>query len=532
MPAKKKGSQRGSGEAMAPMGARVYDLTQFGAAGDGAALNTKSIQRALDAAAKSGGGTVYAPPGDYVTGTIHLRGNVTLWLEAGATIWGSRDRADYEQGCLIYAENAKNAAIRGRGAIDGNGEAFWRRERGRLYMGEWHPDPNAGEKWIPAEWRPARLMRLVRCDHLLLEDITIRNSPAWTVHLVDCDDVDIRGISILNGIYENEGLNTDGIDPDGCSNVRISGCFLQTGDDSIVLKISNRPGGRRVCRDITVTNCVLISMCTAIKIGSETHGEFRNIAISNCVVKDAGNGIGLWMRDGGVIDGVLINNIAMTLKAGGEPIYIWSWPRNETTPHGIIRNVTISNVTADGGGCAFISGTAESPVENVALDNVRFFMRGEYDKPFHADPPHPLKVWGFREAAYDVFCRYAKNLALRNLALTWNSPEQPKWGSAIRCRDVNGLEINGFVGRASANSNAATIQLERVANALIHNCRATEGSGAFLKIGEGAKNVSLMNNDLALARKAVVGHTGLGAGEMFEGGNRKPKNRKPRETKA
>ena len=102
------------------------NVRDFGAIGDGEVMDTDAIQRSIDGVFREGGGVVYFPPGDYLTGTVELRDNVTLYLEAGATIWGSKSRKDYTQGCLIYAEGAANAAIRGRGAIDGNGKSFWK----------------------------------------------------------------------------------------------------------------------------------------------------------------------------------------------------------------------------------------------------------------------------------------------------------------------------------------------------------------------------------------------------------------------
>jgi len=418
----------------------VYNVRDFGAVPDSSTLNTAAIQRAIDTAERDGGGMVYVPPGDYLTGSLKIGNNVTLYLEAGAVLWGSGNRKDYRYNSLIYAEDAVNPAIRGSGAIDGNGPAFWTRESGR---------------WMPGEWRPSRLMQFVRCRNLLLEDITLRNSPSWTVHPVDCDGVVIRGISILNGIYEDDGPNTDGINPDGCSKVRISDCYIQAGDDCIVLKITKRPGGNKVCRDVTVTNCVLTTTETALKIGSESNGEFRNITFSNCAIHDAGCGIGLWMRDGGLIDGLTIDNISMDvtkLRNGGQPIYIWSYRRTDDTPWGTIRNVTISNMTAVGNGGISVSGVRETHIENLTLDNIRIFMRGRRETRWHADPPYPFTVWGHHRAPFDIFCRYVNNLRLRNVRFTWASPEKAEWGSAVRCWYVQDLEIDNFTGRQSSGS--------------------------------------------------------------------------------
>lgn len=500
-------------------GFAVFNAIDFGGRPDGATLNTEPIRQAILAAFQNGGGVVYFPPGNYLTGTIELKSAVTLYLEAGATIYGSKDRNDYQHQALLYAENAVDVGIRGRGTIDGNGSAFWKREGGR---------------WTEGVWRPNSMLNFVHCQNLLLEDITLRNSPRWTVHPMDCDRVTILGISIMNGLDpEDHGPNTDGIDPDGCTRVRISDCYIQSGDDSIVLKITARSGGNRVCSDITVTNCVLVTKETALKIGSETYGEFRNITFSNCAVMDAGCGVGLWMRDGGLIDGWAVDNISMTLTGGGTPIYLTSYPRSRLPepgaeveperPPGTVRSIMISNITATADGAIFLLGREEKPLEGIVLDNIRIRMRGAQVKPLNANPPYPFPLWGHRQAPYGIYCRYVDDLKLRNLQLTWESPEKPEWGSAIRCRDLRELEIDGFVGRQALGSDAPAIWLRDTKIAFIHNCRAQEGTGDFLKLDQGSEHVALMNNELSAVRKAAVLRPGVDPDELFESGNRPPR---------
>jgi hypothetical protein len=485
----------------------IFNLRDFGACADGKTNDAAAIQKAVDACHKAGGGTVFIPPGDYLTGTIDLRTNVTLYLEAGATLWGSKDRKDYRLPFLIYAEDASNVAIRGRGTIDGNGTSFFLR---------------LGEKQKARDWRPSRMLRFNRCENILLEDIQLRNSPAWTVHPVDCERITIRGISILNGVYEEDGPNTDGINPDGCSRVRISDSYIQTGDDSICLKISDGPGEKKVCRDITVTNCVLLSMENALKIGTQTCGEFRNITFSNCAIRDAGCGVAVRMCDGGLIDGLVVNNISMTLPHDGVPIFLWSWRRHEDTPWGTVKNIMISNITATADACIFISGVKERPIKGVTLDNIRIFMRGGQRQKYHASPPYPYPVTGHRRAPYDIFCRYTSDLKLRNIKVTWSEPEKPEWGSAIRCQGVKNLEIAGFEGRQSLGSRAPAVWLKDVKGAFIHKCRAPRHTGTFLKLDEGTEAVTLMHNDLRLAEKIAQIEPSVGPDALFEAGNRPP----------
>ncbi|MGP8271719.1 MAG: glycoside hydrolase family 28 protein [Terracidiphilus sp.] len=499
----------------------VFDVHDFGATPDGSTVSTEPIRQAIVAASQNGGGVVYFPPGDYLSGTIELKDRVTLYLEAGATIYGSKEKKDYNalHNSLVHAENATDAAIRGRGTIDGNGPAFWQRVNGR---------------WDTGPWEPSGILNTVGCKNLLLEGVTLRNSPGWTVHPVDCDRLTIHGISIINAIDpENQGPNTDGIDPDACTRVRISDCYIQSGDDCIVLKVTNRPGGNRSCSDIAVTNCVLATRETALKIGSETYGEFRNITFSNCAVKDAGCGVGLWMRDGGIIEGWTVDNISMTLTGGGTPIYMTSYPRSRLFEPGdkvapekslaTVRNVMVSNVTARADGGIFLQGMEEKPLDGIVLDNIHIRMRGATEKPLSANPPYPFPLWGHQRAPYDIYCRYVHDLKLRNVQLTWESPEKPEWSSAIRCRNLRDVEIDGFVGRQALGSDAPAIWLRDTRNAFIHNCRAEQGTGDFLKLDQGSEHVTLLGNELSEARKTAVFEPGVSPDELFESGNRLPR---------
>jgi hypothetical protein len=492
--------------------AGIYNVVKFGARGDSSFMNTTAIQTVIDKCSSNGGGTVFFPPGDFLTGTLQIKTNVNLYLSAGTTIWGSKVKKDYneEHPALISAVDANNISITGQGTINANGESFWKKENGR---------------WVTGEWRPSMVLSLTRCENVLLESFTIRNSPAWTIHPIDCTRMNITGMSIINGVFEEDGPNTDGIDPDGCSAVTISNCYLKCGDDAIVLKITDRPGGNKISRDITVTNCIIQTTETALKIGSESYGEFRNITFSNCTIHDSGCAFGLWMRDGGLIDGMIVSNITMDsdkIKNGGQPIYIWSHKRTEQTPWGTIRNVMVSNMTVTGQGGMFISGAKEKHIEGLTFENIRIVVQEGRDTTMHENPPDPFTPWGHHRAPFDIFCRYVDNLKLRNIELSWSKPEKAEWGGAIRCWHVNNLEISGFIGRQSLNAKTPVCWLKDVRNAFVYNCRAVEGANTFLKIEDGTQRVSLMNNELSNARRSYELGAGIGAKEIFEAGNRLP----------
>src|SRR5579871_1239336 len=227
----------------------LFDPITYGAKGDGHASDGAAIQKAIDACTQAGGGMVWLPPGNYLTGTIVLKSNVTLHLSSGATIWGSREIADYTTNHLIFAQAADNITIEGEGTINGNGDAFWTAE------------------FKAKEPRPSPLIELIDCHNVHISDVRIRNQPGWGIRPWDCDGVYIHGISMITDM---RGPNTDGIDPDSSRNVLISDCYIETGDDGICLKTDKLPGESvaRPCENVVVNNCIIISAQSAVKLGT------------------------------------------------------------------------------------------------------------------------------------------------------------------------------------------------------------------------------------------------------------------------
>lgn len=337
----------------------VFNVCTYGAAGNGKTLDTAAIQKTIDACNRAGGGMVYFPVGDFVSGTLFLKSKVTLHLSPGAVLRGSRRIADYNPKHLIYAKGVENVAIEGWGSIDGEGDSFFDKDL----------------KPLP---RPSPLIEIWDSRDVRIQNVTIRKAPAWTIHPKNCDRVKILGVSIINNL---RGINTDGIDPDSCRNVIIADCYIEAGDDCIVLKTTDRGGPAGPVENVAVTNCVLISAASALKLGTESHGDFRHCVFSNCVIRKSRTGIALLAKDGGTMEHIRFSNITMeTQPKWGQgvewPIVVDIEKRTEESRLSHIRDVSFSDITLVTKGRILAEGTSDSPIEMLTLRNILMRMPG------------------------------------------------------------------------------------------------------------------------------------------------------------
>ncbi|WP_372934411.1 glycoside hydrolase family 28 protein, partial [Mariniphaga sediminis] len=286
------------------------NILDYGAVSDGKTINTEAIQNAIDKCSEKGG-MVIIPAGEFLTGTIYLKSNVTLHLSENSTLLGSTNIGDYPHNnpeykfygdtwvkqSLIYAEKQQNISISGTGTIDGQGGAFKTTTRKK-------PDRYMNRPYV---------LWFVNCSGVKVEGIFLTNSAMWMQHYLACNKVRIQGIRVFNHC----NYNNDMIDIDGCKDVIISDCTGDTDDDALTIKSTSD----RKSENIVVNNCILSSHCNAIKCGTESSGGFKNIVISNCIIRpseqrttiygfpDGISGITLGMVDGGVLYGININNI-------------------------------------------------------------------------------------------------------------------------------------------------------------------------------------------------------------------------------
>ena len=377
--------------AAAPAPFNPYD---FGAAGDGRHKDTTALQAAIDACAKAGGGTVLLPPGRFLTGAIQLRSRVTFDLAPGAVILGSEDPADYplrddpwggnrkQISALIFAADAEDVTLTGSGTIDGQGQAWWKRQW-LAAPKKGMPAPSTPEDFAEikklANGRP-RLIQILRSKRVVIEKLHLVNSPSWTIHPLFCEFVRVDGVTIENPV---PSPNTDGINPESCRNVQIVNCRIDVGDDCVTLKSGVNETGRKMAKpdeNITISNCVMLKGHGGVSIGSEMSGGVRNVAVSNCVFQgtDAGIRVKSQRGRGGSVEGLVVSNIVMQDVASAFTIttfYMGSdkpddvFPRNETTP--LFRDFLFSNISARGSKTAGqITGLKELPVEQIQFSNV------------------------------------------------------------------------------------------------------------------------------------------------------------------
>lgn len=483
-------------------GADIFDVRRYGVRGGRDVLATAQFQAALDACAHSGGGTVYVPPGEYLSGGLYLPSRVSLYLESGATIYASIRPEDYHgrDHQLITARRAENIAILGPGALNGQGTKDLGRRPG--FADEPRPKFRTG------------VMVLDECRNVLLRDFTILFSDAWSCHLLTCQKVVVDGITILNNYFRT---NSDGIDPDSCRDVRISNCHVTAGDDCICLKTHDGIP----CEDIVVTNCTTESIATAIKLGTASSGDYRNITISNCTVRNSTVGVGFFVKDGGTMESVVVANLAIEnlrdpglvnpqrLRNMSYPLFIDIEKRNEASPVGAIRNVTFSNIEMRSNNGILMQGMRESPIENLVLENISLRVTQAFDysrRAKHAggsSNPHDDRITLY--ARKPSYCTLAnlRNVLVDNLQVEAASgilETSPR--TALSMYNAQGAVLKSL-RRTPDGDFGPAVELDNVKPSLVTGCLAGAGTGTFLHTTSVDKDdLVLEANNLRPARNA------------------------------
>jgi hypothetical protein len=457
---------------------KSFNVAELGAATDGKTLCTPALQKAIDAAGAAGGGVVRFPAGTFLTGPLQLRSGVTLQLDAGATLLGSRERKDYygpssdpAKKALVFRHllsgiGLHHVALRGTGTLDGSGDAF--------------PDPQ--EKIV----RPHNIY-LERCEDVLIEGVRLRASGSWMQHYRLCTNVVIRGIAVFNHATHNN----DGLDINSCLNVKITDCVVDSDDDAICLKSTSGVP----CRNVSISGCTASSHCNALKMGTESGGGFLDIAIAHCTVFSPTNskaingnqrgeaGIALEIVDGGRMENVSVTDV--NISGVLAPIFLRLGDRGRTYGRpqrpavGTMHNILLKNITAENCsplGCA-IAGLPDHPIEDVRLENISLSFEGgaqelEYiHKVFQrraagaggADPAGTRRLISERPEAYPdcrmfgilpaygFYCRHVKGLQIDNLKLQTVAADtrHALMFDDVETVAVRGLAVAGVPGGAA-----------------------------------------------------------------------------------
>ena len=411
----------------------TFNIKTYGAKGDGTTLNTVSINKAIDACSKKGGGVVLIPEGLWLTGPVVLKSNVNLHLKAAAILQFSSDfnvyplvigtyegRRSARNQSPLSADHLVNVAVTGKGIIDGNGDVWRMVGKDRLTENQWKKKIASGglvsadgKTWYPSEkTKKAREEKLTgvmeegktlkdfepikdflrpnllvfnNCKKVLLEGVTFQNSPAWNLHPVECEDLTIRNVLVKNPEYAQNG---DGVDVESCKNVLIEGCIFDVGDDGICIKSGKDEEGRKrgkPTENVVIRNCTVYKGHGGFVIGSEMSGGAKNIFVYNCsfIGTDKGLRFKTTRGRGGMVEKIYCKDIFMK-DIVDEAIYFDMYyftkpPKpgekvevpvvSEATPQ--FQNFEISNVVCDGAKKGiFIRGLPEMAVKNISISNV------------------------------------------------------------------------------------------------------------------------------------------------------------------
>ena len=439
----------------------VWDVKDYGAVADSATVNTTAIQQAIDECAEAGGGIVRLDGGVFISGTILLKDSVTLEICEGSRLQGSINPNDYpvvdpfidatgqfRGQCLIGAIDVENAAIIGGGTIDGMGNMFYTnivkktmKELGEeLYTVDFSKiiadGGNYVNKKIRMGYRPF-LVRMVRSKNVELKNITLRQPAAWTLHLFACEGFHVDGVKI----YSHANRNNDAIDIDSSKDGLIENCIIDSGDDAICVKATSPVA----TSDILVRNCKIKSNWGAIKFGTESMGDFKNITITDCHIHDTkGGGIKILSADGANIENILIENI--TMERVEMPIFMRLCERRlvyrnaPQRPTGTINNVTIRNIKASINELEmlrqqpttgiYISGTANNPIGTVTLENISISHPGggTAEDAKRVVPENETQYPEFTmlgpTPSYGIYSRYVKDLKSKNITFNLRAEDK------------------------------------------------------------------------------------------------------------
>lgn len=481
-------------------------ITRFGARPDGRTMNTLAIQKAIDACYATGGGRVIFPKGDFLTGTIEFRNNITLHFEKGARLLGSTDIEDYRNPdpfteglgidvgwALLVAVDRTNIGIEGEGVIDGQGAAL----KAAHILKDTRPE---GQRW----GRRPFLLRIVRCHKVAVRDVTLKYAGAWTSHYLQSKNIAINNVTIRSvGVAHNDGIGID-----GCQDVTIRNCDVVSGDDALVFKTTS---GKMACKNIQVTGLRLKSNQAGIKMGTESMANFENIRITDCQIYDTRNGgIKLLSVDGAQIKNVLISGIKMTnirtpiLLRLGSRLSVFRKGQDVPQQTGLFNNVVLKNITAVSADSTqlrsatgiLITGVPEHKISGITLQKIRIELPGGGTAgeataavPEAIDQYPEVKTFGPVIPAYGLWLRHAAGILVKDLQL---QAKKADLRPAVFMEDVQQARLSQCTFRAPG-SPAAVIKVRASGALAFEKIQTTAAASVFIDADAPSKTGMVLN---------------------------------------
>jgi len=504
-----------------------FNVTSFGAVADGTTINTRAIQKAIDACTEKGGGTVFIPSGEFLSGTIQLRKSVTLYLDNGAVLKGSTNLNDYilngKRVGLIYTQNCDNVMIKGEGIIDGNGDTFQYMDKRKTFKpDEYKKFTRQGMSYAsesnevsdgpaePHEQRPNQMIIFSNCTNARVQDVTIKNSPFWTLHLADCNGAIINNVRILNNILV---ANSDGIDCTCCSNVIISNCEIIGGDDAIVLNSYSvhfdLPGFQNLKRpseNIVVSNCVLMSRSSGIRIGGIDHNYMKNYSFNNILIYNSNRGILLNTGIEGGIENCSFSDITIETRlhtgdwwGKAEPIHIQAVPTSKGRKAGSIKDIRFRNIKATGESGIILYGNEKGIISNISFEELDFYLKNgtlqkTYGGNFDLRPTVYDSLSLFSHDIPAVFMKNVEGITITNSKIIFENNMEDFFKYAIWAEDFMNIKINGLTAVPPNSKKEAVIFLENGKDFSILNSFINAPKKTFLKTNNVSGTIDFSDN--------------------------------------
>lgn len=471
----------------------VYDVTDFGAKNNGKELTTLQIQNTIEACAQQGGGLVFIPQGEYLVGTLNLKSNVDFHFETGAVLIASTDLSQYQRhnehlAGVFYTENATNVSITGNGQIFGQGMEFMYKDSAKVINGELNNyirqkfdfrkvESGIGDGPLMPKDRYHQMIIFSNCTNVTLTDFECLDAPYWTFLIVHCERVMVRGLSINNNLLIP---NSDGLDINSCSNVTVSDCMITCGDDAIVLTgyahHFGDPGFKDILKpseNINVSNCVLQSRSSAIRIGGWDQNHMSNYNFDNITIFDSNCGINITVRDSGSVQKMNFSNIHIETRmhtgdwwGNGEPIKISALRGVEDSPVGIVKDISFTNITCTGENAILLYASEETHLENIYFTNFNFILRkSALEKVsggnFDLRPNIILGKELYETNVPVVYIENAENVFFNQGSIAWEGVEASYYTYALEAVKVNNLKLNNMtVAPSPSNPGLPAISLK------------------------------------------------------------------------